>query len=237
MRDYHDGRNYSSEYGIYLYLPNSATAERTLIGKPEILNKIASESPLERALAPTWVVWLQRTFWLSWVLLLFNLIPAFPLDGGRMLMALVWRTTDYARGMTVASFSGYICGAIFLVVSIASNETMFMGLALFMIFESWRNLKQLDGETGAFGYDFSAGYTSLNAGEEEEPRRRKQVGFLRRWLNARTAKRLRREVEDRERDDQRMDELLEKIARHGKQSLTDDDRRFMERVSARYRNQ
>ena len=33
-----------------------------------------------------------------------------------------------------------------------------------------------------------------------------------------------------------MDQLLEKIARSGKQSLTDDERRFMERVSARYRN-
>ena len=32
---------------------------------------------------PTWVLWTARLFWLSWVLFLFNLIPAFPLDGGR----------------------------------------------------------------------------------------------------------------------------------------------------------
>ena len=33
-----------------------------------------------------------------------------------------------------------------------------------------------------------------------------------------------------------MDQLLEKIARTGKESLTDEERRFLERVSARYRN-
>jgi hypothetical protein len=33
-----------------------------------------------------------------------------------------------------------------------------------------------------------------------------------------------------------MDVLLEKIARTGKESLTDEERRFLERVSARKRN-
>ena len=33
-----------------------------------------------------------------------------------------------------------------------------------------------------------------------------------------------------------MDQLLEKIARLGKESLTDEERRFLERVSARRRN-
>ena len=33
-----------------------------------------------------------------------------------------------------------------------------------------------------------------------------------------------------------MDQLLDKIARLGKSALTDEERRFMERVSARYRN-
>jgi stage IV sporulation protein FB len=33
-----------------------------------------------------------------------------------------------------------------------------------------------------------------------------------------------------------MDELLDKIHRQGKESLSDEERRFMDRVSARYRN-
>ena len=33
-----------------------------------------------------------------------------------------------------------------------------------------------------------------------------------------------------------MDELLEKIQLHGQKSLTEEERRFLARVSARYRN-
>jgi hypothetical protein len=55
-------------------------------------------------------------------------------------------------------------------------------------------------------------------------------------MQARAARRIQREVEQRQQEDERMDQLLEKIARFGKEALTDEERRFMERVSARYRN-
>ena len=42
-------------------------------------------------------------------------------------------------------------------------------------------------------------------------------------------------VELREAEDRRMDELLEKVQRDGLQSLSDEERRFLTRVSARYR--
>ena len=86
-----------------------------------------------------------------------------------------------------------------------------------------------------FGYDFSQGYTSLEKDDPPAPEARKP-GIIQRWRDARKAEKSQRDAEERQRDDQRMDELLEKIARQGKASLTDDDRRFMERVSARYRN-
>ena len=50
------------------------------------------------------------------------------------------------------------------------------------------------------------------------------------------ARRIQAEAEERARDDERMDQLLEKIARSGKESLTDEERRFLERMSARRRN-
>ena len=45
-----------------------------------------------------------------------------------------------------------------------------------------------------------------------------------------------RENEARQKEDDRMDALLDKVNRTGKQSLTAEELRFMERVSTRYKN-
>jgi hypothetical protein len=93
----------------------------------------------------------------------------------------------------------------------------------------------MEQEDGVFGYDFSAGYTSLEK-DDPPPPQPKKVGPIKRWLQARQARRIAREQEEKARDEERMDQLLDKIARLGKEALTDEERRFMERVSARYRN-
>ena len=67
------------------------------------------------------------------------------------------------------------------------------------------------------------------------PPRRKQPNPLQRWLQKRAARRAQRELEQREAEERRMDELLEKVQREGLQSLNDEERRFLTRVSARYR--
>ena len=67
---------------------------------------------------------------LSWLLpmniliLAFNLVPAYPLDGGRLLRALVWRLTgDPLRGTRVAAS----CGQAFAVVLAAAGLWLLLG--------------------------------------------------------------------------------------------------------------
>ncbi len=226
-----DGRIYTSVYGHQYYL--SGTKEIPPSDKINAEN--LEKKIIEQTVAPTGVVWLYRTFWMSWVLFLFNLLPAYPLDGGRMLQSLVWARTNYRRGVEVAAYCGFAVSIIFLVVSIWQNEALFMGLALFMMYSASLALHQLELDDGPFGYDFSAGYTSLEK-DEERPKKSKKVGWFTRWRQARRARKLQQEVEERQRDEERMDQLLEKIARTGKESLTDEEKRFLERVSARKRN-
>jgi len=246
IRNYSDGRTYTSGYGMNVYREGSA--ER--ITPPERWNQLLLEkkweelgevtvkqSQLERAVAPEWVVWLQRAFWLSGILLLFNLIPAYPLDGGQILQGLIWARSDHRQGVTVAAYSGYIVGVLFFIAAIAVNESLLLGLGLFMLYASWSQFNRPEAEEGLFGYDFSAGYTSLEREEQESQRRViKRESFFRRWWRARAARRLQREIEARRLEDERMDQLLEKIAQFGKASLTEEERRFMERVSERYKN-
>jgi len=44
------------------------------------------------------------------------------------------------------------------------------------------------------------------------------------------------ETEQREAEERRMDELLEKRPAHGLAALSDEERRFLKRVSDKYRN-
>ena len=246
MHNYRDGREYTSGYGVRVYRPDSAAqvpveelrGKVTTAARPAQADEVGAavaQAGFERAVAPSWVVWLNRTFWLSWVLFLFNLLPAYPLDGGGMLMAVVWGRADYRRGVVVSSYSGFVVSVLFLLASIVQNETLLMGLALFMLYSASMKLHSLEQEDGPFGYDFSAGYTSLEK-DEPPPKRKKRPGAMTRWWQARKARKLQREHEQRAQDEERMDQLLGKIAATGKGSLTDDERRFLERVSARYRN-
>ncbi len=200
-------------------------------------NPATRVTPMALPVLPEWVVWVARFFWLNWFLFLFNLIPAFPLDGGRLLQAVLWARNDFRQGTQSAVYVGYAMAIVMCVIAFVTNETLLFALALFMYLSCRQQLLALEtgGEESAFGYDFSQGYTSLERDEEVKPKP-KRPNFIKRWLLQRQARRVQREIEQRLAEEARMDELLQKIHQFGKESLTDEERRFMDRVSARYRN-
>ncbi len=227
LKEFTDKRaEYEKQHGAHSFPKLSQKAE---------YEKAVTEMGYERAVVPTWAVWAFRIFWLNWLLFLFNMIPAYPLDGGQLLQSLIWARTGHRRGVVVAAYTGFAFAIVFLIVSIAANEALFLGLALFMLYSASMKLMQLEMEEGPFGYDFSAGYTSLEKDDEPAPKP-KRPGPIKRWLEARRARKAARVAEERQQEEERVDQLLEKIARSGKGSLTDEEQRFLERVSARKRN-
>ncbi|HYV37057.1 MAG TPA: site-2 protease family protein, partial [Gemmataceae bacterium] len=187
---------------------------------------------------PTWQFLVAQFFWVNWFGFLLNvLLVGFPLDGGRMLQASLWPAMGYRSAMRTAIFVGFVVMFVVGIAALIREELILLCLALFIYVsckQEWINL-ELGGEESLFGYDFSQGYTSLER-DQPPPPRKKQPNFLQRWLQRRAAKKLQMQQEQQEADESRMDGLLEKIAREGKQSLTDEEQRFLKRVSDRYRN-
>src|SRR5262249_39044324 len=156
----------------------------------------------------------------------------FPMDGGRMFQCLLWPRWGYRQATMAAIIAGFIVMFVGGVFALYANSRLAFCLGLFILVscrQQWYIL-ETGGEEGVFGYDFSQGYPSLER-DQPPPPRKKRVSFWQRWLQRRAAKKLQRELETREAEERRMDELLEKIQREGKQSLTDEENRFLKRVS------
>jgi Zn-dependent protease len=183
---------------------------------------------------------LARLFWVNWVLLLINVVLiGFPLDGGRMLQAGLWRYLGYRQATLVAIFVGFVVMFVVGLAAIIWNELLALCLAVFIYIacrQEWMALES-GSEEGPFGYDFSQGYTSLERDQvTAAPQPRRKQNWWRRWLQKRAANKMQREQEQREAEERRMDELLAKVQREGMGALTDEEKRFLKRVSDRYRN-
>ena len=177
-------------------------------------------------------------FSLNFKLVLLNLLPIFPLDGGQF--AYAWSKLYWDRQTArVGTLWFSLLGCMLILVGGAIAQVtfiVFMGAILFSFSLHEYLSAQISGQfdDSFMGYDFSQGYTSLEGEPEPEPRK---PGLIERWKQERTARRREREELQRIETARRVDELLEKIHQQGKDSLTDEEKRFLNRASSKYRSQ
>jgi Zn-dependent protease len=160
--------------------------------------------------------------WCSLVLLAFNLVPVFPLDGGRILQAVLWRRLGYAASMRLSVRIGYV-GAIALgllgvfihwaVIAVAC----FGGIVCYLThrqleFTEWLMDEDGEGVLVPDGDDPSSAGRSIR--RERQARRRAAI-----------------EAEE----EQQVDAILQKIAEAGMASLSARERRLLRRVTERRR--
>jgi Zn-dependent protease len=187
---------------------------------------------------PRWVDWVAFTFRVNWILFLFNLLPAFPMDGGRIFRCLLWPRMGFGRATVIAVQVAKVAAIGMGLLGVVRTEFQLVAVAVFVYVSSENERRMLEAgmlfDDSVFGYDFSQGYTSLEAGQT--PRRaRKQPGILERWRQRRDQAKREREERDRREQDERVDRLLQKIREDGMDSLSEQEKRFLRDMSAKFR--
>ncbi|HEU4338761.1 MAG TPA: site-2 protease family protein [Planctomycetota bacterium] len=161
-------------------------------------------------------------------LMAFNLfVPAFPLDGGRILHDwLRMRMGEWQANRTAGTVS-IVIGSALLLLAIWTASILLGVISVWMILQA-AQLRAMAGADSAYsphGYS-DRGYRF------EEPR--KEGYFARRRRLKRERALARRDAEEAELR-AKVDELLDKINREGKDSLTPSERKTLEEASSRLR--
>ncbi|MFG0332379.1 MAG: site-2 protease family protein [Maioricimonas sp. JB049] len=180
-------------------------------------------------------------FSLNWKLLWLNLLPAYPLDGGRILQALVATRTDAESAWTLCHRIGIITGIVLAFGGLIFDEVWLVMLGFLIVtlgiqeFYMSQLVERFD--DSFMGYDFSQGYTSLERSASDPQSRPPRQGLLQRWKQKRAQERRLREEQERAETVQKLDELLDKVHREGMDSLSPAEKRFLRQASERFRSQ
>jgi Zn-dependent protease len=92
------------------------------------------------------LLWLWR---INLGLLLFNLLPIYPLDGGQIVRALLWFPLGQIRSLFIATGIGFVGGALLILFALWQRSIWIGIMALFLLSQAglgWRQAQYLKAE-------------------------------------------------------------------------------------------
>lgn len=169
-----------------------------------------------------YVYWIYQ---ISWTLLVFNVLPIFPLDGGQMLQTILWPKFGYFKSMLFSCNAGMVCAVLGAMVALATGNIALVILAMFGFYyclQLKRNVVAMGPEEYADdGIDYSAAY-EINPGKPKRASKRAAT---------RAAKLARAEASERK----MIDAILAKVSANGMHSLSWTEKRALKKATEHQR--
>lgn len=171
----------------------------------------------------------------SYVLLLFNMLPVFPLDGGQLLQSILWKPMGYYKSMRLAVNIGIGGAVLMMMVGLATFGTMMGGLFLMLIglmcLLNCINMRRMLLSEGPWGFseensvDYSAAYdNNIGRGKRKSN-----------WQAKRASKRAVQQADVERREQETIDAILAKVSAQGMNSLTWLEKRALKKATERQR--
>ena len=94
------------------------------------------------AAVPDWGTFLRAVTFMNFGILIFNLLPVYPLDGGQILRSLLWYALGRARSLIVATVLGFL-GVLGLVGLAFLVQSPWLGImVVFVALNCWHGFQQ-----------------------------------------------------------------------------------------------
>lgn len=96
---------------------------------------------------PSWETWPKTfayIFWMNPILAIFNLLPAFPMDGGRILRALLAKKFNYKKATSIAVNFGHLFALFFGYIGIVHGSIFLILIAVFIYMAASAEEMQVD---------------------------------------------------------------------------------------------